>query len=48
MEKQNGAYEEKALAAIQRATHDKAEAFSKTETLQVGPHRLLTHDRIPV
>ncbi|XP_062315900.1 TRAF3-interacting JNK-activating modulator isoform X3 [Osmerus eperlanus] len=36
MEKQKGAYEEKALAAIQRATHDKAEAFSKTETLQEG------------
>ena len=48
MERKKSAYEEKALAANQRATHDKAEAFSKTETLQVGPHRLLTHDRIPV
>ena len=47
MEKQKGAYEEKALAAIQRATHDKAEAFSKVETLQVGPHTFLIHNRIP-
>lgn len=37
MEKQKVVYEEKALTALQKATEEKAEALSKTETLKVGP-----------
>ncbi|CAB1335872.1 unnamed protein product [Coregonus sp. 'balchen'] len=35
MEKQKGAYEEKALEAIQRATEEKQEALSQAETLEM-------------
>lgn len=35
MEKEKGTYEEKAIRVIQRATQEKTEALSKTETLQV-------------
>lgn len=35
MEEQKLVYEEKAMAALQKATQEKTEALSKAETLQV-------------